>query len=70
MNIFFIASEAAPLAKTGGLADVVGSLPKELRRRGHDARIIIPWYREVGRNAKDPVAVVDKLAFPCGSIVE
>jgi len=45
LNIVFVASEAAPLAKTGGLADVVGSLPHALRRLGHDVTIIIPYYR-------------------------
>ena len=46
MKILFVASEATPLAKTGGLADVVGSLPKELARQGHDVRIVIPRYRQ------------------------
>jgi starch synthase len=49
LNILFIASEVTPLAKTGGLADVVGSLPKELKRLGHDVRIVIPFYREVAQ---------------------
>lgn len=47
MKILMIASEVTPLAKTGGLADVIGSLPKELKRLGHDVRIIIPFYTEV-----------------------
>ncbi|SNB47712.1 glycogen synthase GlgA [Geobacter sp. DSM 9736] len=47
MKIVMIASEVTPFAKTGGLADVVGSLPKELKRLGHDVRIFIPFYREV-----------------------
>lgn len=47
MKILMIASEVTPLAKTGGLADVIGSLPKELKRLGHDIRIIIPFYSEV-----------------------
>ncbi|HXH64119.1 MAG TPA: glycogen synthase GlgA [Mariprofundaceae bacterium] len=44
-HIVFVASEAAPLAKTGGLADVTGSLPAALRRLDHDVTVIIPLYR-------------------------
>lgn len=47
MKILFVASEVTPFAKTGGLADVIGSLPAALRQRGHDVRIIIPLYRAV-----------------------
>ncbi len=45
LNIVFIASEAAPLAKTGGLADVTGSLPRALQQLGHRLTIILPFYR-------------------------
>lgn len=47
MKILFVASEVAPFAKTGGLADVTGSLPKELKRLGHDVRIVLPFYKTV-----------------------
>ncbi|WP_371372311.1 glycogen synthase GlgA [Sporomusa aerivorans] len=44
IKVLFAASEAAPFVKTGGLGDVIASLPKELRRQGVDARVIIPKY--------------------------
>lgn len=43
-NILFVASEGVPFIKTGGLADVVGSLPKTLDRKKYDVRIILPKY--------------------------
>lgn len=45
LNIVFIASEASPLAKTGGLADVAGSLPHALQQIGHSVTVIMPFYR-------------------------
>lgn len=47
LKILLVSSEAAPFAKTGGIADVVSSLPKALKALGHDARVVIPKYRTV-----------------------
>ncbi len=44
MNILMVASECTPFAKTGGLADVLGSLPIYLSKMGHDVRVVIPKY--------------------------
>jgi len=52
LKIAFIASECEPYAKTGGLADVVGALPKALLRLGHDPIVILPKY-----------AVIDTIRF-------
>jgi starch synthase len=46
MNVLFVASEATPFAKTGGLADVAGALPVELAGLGHDVAVIMPAYRQ------------------------
>ena len=47
LKILFISAEVAPFAKTGGLADVCGSLPKALRRLGVDARVVMPAYQGI-----------------------
>ena len=44
-KLLFVASEAVPFVKTGGLADVVGSLPKNFNRNEFDCRVILPKYR-------------------------
>ncbi|GLX69133.1 glycogen synthase GlgA [Paenibacillus glycanilyticus] len=47
MNLLMATSEANPLAKTGGLADVAGALPKALKQRGADVRLVMPKYEEI-----------------------
>lgn len=50
MRILFVASEVSPYAKTGGLGDVAGALPAELRSRGHDVITVTPLYDGVDRS--------------------
>ena len=47
LNILFAASEAVPFAASGGLADVIGSLPHAIRDKGHDCRVVIPLYKSM-----------------------
>lgn len=47
MKILFASSEAVPFAKTGGLADVSGALPRALARMGHEVTLILPKYHQV-----------------------
>ncbi len=51
MNIAFVASEITPFAKTGGLADVAGSLPKYVAEHGHDVRLFMPLYSLIDASA-------------------
>lgn len=67
VRIIFAASEAAPFAKTGGLADVAGSLPVELKRLGCGVVLFLPLYREVAEKGLDLVEVDLGLDIPVGS---
>src|SRR5438093_603611 len=50
MRILMAATEMAPLARTGGLGDVLETLPAELERRGHEVSVILPFYRAIREN--------------------
>ena len=52
-KILFVASEAVPFIKTGGLADVVGSLPKYFDKEQYDIRVMIPKYMCIRQEWKD-----------------
>ena len=49
LKVLFVASEVVPFAKTGGLADVIGSLPQKLKKQGIDARVAMPYYKDVDK---------------------
>jgi starch synthase len=67
LKVLVAASELTPFAKSGGVADVAASLSKELRRLGHDVRVVMPRYRQVdiGKHGLEPV--VRDLQVPFGS---
>ena len=57
-NILFVASESVPFIKTGGLADVVGSLPKCFDKKYFDCRVIIPKYMCIPQEMRDRLEYV------------
>lgn len=58
MKILLATSEMAPFAKTGGLADVAGALPKAMAALGHDVAVVMPFYRMVDREKFQPRLVL------------
>jgi starch synthase len=62
MHIAFAASECVPFSKTGGLADVVGALPRALAALGHQVSVYIPRYRQT--KLADPQTVVRSITIP------
>lgn len=67
MNILMVASEAIPFAKTGGLADVVGALPVELARLGHQVTVMIPAYRHAKTSGQQLEQTNVQLDIPIGN---
>lgn len=55
MKICMISSESVPFAKTGGLADIIGSLSKELRQLDHDVRVCMPLYATISTDVLEPL---------------
>jgi starch synthase len=70
LKVLFAASESVPFCKTGGLGDVVGALLVELERKKHDARLILPKYRDVdaARFGFKPLSF--RLPLPLGDTLE
>lgn len=68
LKILFVASEAAPFAKEGGLGDVVGTLPRFLSKMGHDVRIVMPRYYRVDKNKYDLKPLPYPMGVPMGII--
>jgi len=66
MKVAFLASEVIPYAKTGGLADVAGALPKFLAGLGADVRVVMPFYREVRKKGLPLERVLDGATLEIG----
>ncbi len=67
IRVVFVASEAVPLVKVGGLADVVGALPKALSELGVSSIVILPSYSVIDREAFDVRDTGIKISSPIGS---
>ena len=70
LNILIAASEVVPFAKSGGLADVAGALPKALRHLGHDVRIVMPRYYIIDKDQYNLKPIPGSLGVPMGSMGE
>lgn len=70
MKILIASPEVVPFAKTGGLADVAGALPKALSALGHDVRVILPKYKMVDSDKYDLSKVYDGLKVPIADRIE
>ena len=77
MNILFITSEAEPFCKTGGLADVAGSLPVALAASGQRTAVLLPLYDTIAQSWRDQMTRVWEgtptsrgvtSPAPCGSL--
>jgi starch synthase len=66
LSILFLAAEAVPFAKVGGLADVAGSLPKAIGALGHDVRLMIPRYGTIRSNQFPFERIGEPFRIPLG----
>ncbi|MCK4802379.1 glycogen/starch synthase, partial [bacterium] len=69
MKILFTSSEVVPFAKTGGLADVSGVLPRAIKTQGHDVRVVMPKYKVVDNQKFGLRTLTKSLSIPVGKEV-
>ncbi|NCF75021.1 MAG: glycosyltransferase [Xanthomonadaceae bacterium] len=66
LKILFVAAEVAPIAKVGGLADVIGSLPKALEKNNCEVRIMLPFYGFIDKKKFNAKKIFSKIAVRAG----
>ncbi|WBL14243.1 glycogen synthase GlgA [Sutcliffiella sp. NC1] len=66
MNVLFVVSECVPFVKSGGLGDVSGALPKELKNLGTDVRVILPKYGQISPEYKDKMENIGVIYIQVG----
>lgn len=66
MKVLFVASEGHPFIKTGGLGDVIGSLPIALNNEGVETRIVMPLYGDIPQHFKEQMRFICDLKVPVG----
>ena len=64
MKVLYVASEALPFVASGGLADVAGSLPKELRRRLCGCRVVLPLYESIPQSLREQMTFLTSFSVP------
>ncbi len=64
MRIVFAASECVPYVNTGGLADVIGALPREVAKQGHHVTTYLPFYRQISAKMKERGVAIRSLTVP------
>lgn len=61
LKILFAASEAVPFAASGGLADVIGSLPHAINGKGHDCRVVMPLYQSIRPELRETLTFLNNI---------
>ncbi|MEE8404587.1 MAG: glycogen/starch synthase, partial [candidate division Zixibacteria bacterium] len=63
MKILIVGSEMSPLVKTGGLGDVLGSLPAALHKLGNDVRMFLPYYRTIDKQKPRTQTIISEASI-------